>query len=181
MIYCQLCSRQKNLLNPWLGDHPWQLDELRMPSMALDSTDRRLLALLLADARLSYKELGEAVDLSTAAAFQRVRKLERAGVIRGYRAEVSPEALGRDVVAFMFLDATGGDEVTERLVAGWRSSRDAAECHRLSSGRYLVKVRLSEVAALEGFIRSAAARGVQASTEIVLRTLFGDVGETPTD
>jgi Lrp/AsnC family leucine-responsive transcriptional regulator len=152
-----------------------------MPSIQLDSVDRRLLALLGADARLSYRQLGEAVGLSTAAAFQRVRKLEEAGIVRGYHAEVSPEALGRGVVAFLFLEATGGDDVTERLVAGWRSSGDAAECHRLSSGRYLVKVRLSEIAALEGFVRSATARGARVSAEIGLRTLFGDVGATPTD
>jgi len=150
-----------------------------MSSIGLDSVDRRLLALLGANARLSYKELGDAVGLSTAAAFQRVRKLEKAGIIKGYHAEVSPEALGRGVVAFMFLEAAGDDEVTERLVAGWRSSGDAAECHRLSSGRYLIKLRLSEIAALEKFVRSAAARGTQVSAEIGLRTLFGAVGATP--
>lgn len=139
------------------------------------------MALLGADARLSYNELGKAVGLSTAAAFQRVRKLEKAGIIRGYHAKVSPEAMGRGVVAFMFLEATGGDEGTERLIAGWQSSGDATECHRLSSGRYLVKVRLSEVATLEEFVRSAAARGARVSAEIGLRTLFGDAEATPMD
>jgi Lrp/AsnC family transcriptional regulator, leucine-responsive regulatory protein len=152
-----------------------------MSPARLDKTDRRLLALLTANARLSYKELGEAVGLSTAAAFQRVRKLEAAGIVTGYHAQVSAEAIGRGVVAFIFLEVIAGNEGTERLISGWRSSGDATECHRLSSGRYLVKVRLPDVGELEGLLQSAAASGARATAEIALRALFGDVQTAPSE
>jgi Lrp/AsnC family leucine-responsive transcriptional regulator len=60
----------------------------------LDATNRRLLAELQADARLSLAELGRRVGLSSPAVAERLARLERDGVIRGYRADVDPRALG---------------------------------------------------------------------------------------
>ena len=60
----------------------------------LDATNRRLLAELQADARLSLAELGRRVGLSSPAVAERLGRLERDGVIRGYHADVDPRALG---------------------------------------------------------------------------------------
>lgn len=68
---------------------------------ALDSWDRRILAELQADARLPMAELGRRVHLSQPATAERVRKLEAAGVITGYRAIVSPQALGYGIRAIV--------------------------------------------------------------------------------
>ena len=63
-------------------------------SVAFDATDARLLNELQEDARLTHAELGRRVNLSAPAVAERLRRLERSGVITGYRAEVDPRALG---------------------------------------------------------------------------------------
>ena len=65
----------------------------------MEDLDRRLVGLLLADGRMSYTDLGKATGLSTSAVHQRVRRLEERGVITGYAATVSPEALGLSLTA----------------------------------------------------------------------------------
>lgn len=67
----------------------------------LDTTDRMLLALLKEDTKRTYSELGEAVHLSPPAVHERVKKLERAGVIRKYTIEIDPDALGLALQAFV--------------------------------------------------------------------------------
>lgn len=139
----------------------------------LDKTDRRLLAMLRANGRMSYRELGEAVGLSAAAAFQRVRKLEQGGVVTGYHAAVLPDAIGRGLVAYLHLEGQH-ESAIERLLVTWHRNGDATECHRLSSGRYVVKLRLKDVETLETFLHSMSATGTRTSAEIGIRTLFDD-------
>ena len=69
--------------------------------LVLDAYDTRLLAELQADARLSMAELGRRVHLSQPAVTERVRKLEAAGVIKGYRATVDLQALGYGIRAII--------------------------------------------------------------------------------
>ena len=69
----------------------------------LDRTDWRLLAELQRDGRASYAELARAVAMSPSAVTERIRRLEEAGVIAGYRAVVDPEQVGLQVMAFVRL------------------------------------------------------------------------------
>ena len=71
--------------------------------LTLDRTDWRLLAELQRDGRASYAELARAVAMSASAVAERVRRLEEAGVIAGYRAAVEPERVGLTVMAFVRL------------------------------------------------------------------------------
>jgi Lrp/AsnC family transcriptional regulator, leucine-responsive regulatory protein len=71
--------------------------------VSLDKTDWRLLAELQRDGRTSYAELARAVAMSASAVAERVRRLEEAGVIAGYRAAVEPERVGLTVMAFVRL------------------------------------------------------------------------------
>jgi len=71
--------------------------------VVLDRTDWRLLAELQRDGRASYAELARAVAMSASAVAERVRRLEEAGVIAGYRATVDPERVGMTVMAFVRL------------------------------------------------------------------------------
>lgn len=71
--------------------------------LTLDRTDWRLLAELQRDGRASYAELARAVAMSASAVAERVRRLEEAGVIAGYRATVEPERVGLTVMAFVRL------------------------------------------------------------------------------
>jgi DNA-binding Lrp family transcriptional regulator len=68
---------------------------------ALDAVDRRILALLAADARMPNNALAEAVNVAPSTCLGRVRALREAGVIRGYHADVDPEALGRPIQAMI--------------------------------------------------------------------------------
>jgi Lrp/AsnC family leucine-responsive transcriptional regulator len=69
----------------------------------LDRTDWRLLAELQKDGRASFAELARAVAMSPSAVAERIRRLEEAGVIAGYRATVDPERVGLTVMAFVRL------------------------------------------------------------------------------
>ncbi|HEX2196123.1 MAG TPA: Lrp/AsnC family transcriptional regulator [Actinomycetota bacterium] len=69
----------------------------------MDSIDRRIVALLEKDARLTYGEVGQRVGLAASSVHDRVRKLERTGVLRGYRADVDFEAVGLPITAFVSL------------------------------------------------------------------------------
>ena len=71
--------------------------------ITLDRTDWRLLAELQKDGRASYADLARAVAMSASAVAERVRRLEEAGVIAGYRATVDPERVGLHVMAFVRL------------------------------------------------------------------------------
>ncbi len=70
----------------------------------LDDVDRRLIAALQADGRASMRLLAETLHVSRATVYQRVARLEREGVIRGYAAVVDPDALGLGLSAFVYLD-----------------------------------------------------------------------------
>jgi Lrp/AsnC family leucine-responsive transcriptional regulator len=74
-----------------------------IPPLDLDATDARLLAALQADGRQSIAELGRRVSMSASAVAERVRRLEEAGVITGYRAVVDPERLGYGILAYLRL------------------------------------------------------------------------------
>lgn len=71
----------------------------------LDDINRELLDILQLDGRISYKELGERIGLTAPAVAERVRKLEEAGVIKGYRAVVDYEALGFPILCVVRLKA----------------------------------------------------------------------------
>jgi Lrp/AsnC family leucine-responsive transcriptional regulator len=75
----------------------------------LDDIDRKILDLLQRDARLTNAAIGAAVGLTAPSVFERIRKLEARGVIRGYTAQVDPAALGKSLTAFIRLTA-GYDE-----------------------------------------------------------------------
>jgi Lrp/AsnC family leucine-responsive transcriptional regulator len=72
-----------------------------MKDMALDATDRQIIAELAQDGRISFAELGRRVSLSSPAVTERVRRLEQIGVITGYRAEIDPRALGYSLTAIV--------------------------------------------------------------------------------
>ncbi|MEM7295279.1 MAG: Lrp/AsnC ligand binding domain-containing protein [Pseudomonadota bacterium] len=118
-------------------------------AVELDQIDYRILAALAADGRMSMVALGAAVGLSKTPVTARVRRLERLGVISGYRAELSAAKLGRDHVAFVEVKLTNTREssLTE-FNAEVRQIPEVEACHLIAGGfDYLVKVRTSNIAA----------------------------------
>lgn len=85
------------------------------PAVDLDVVDRTLLQLLRADARQSQRELARKIGMSAPAIAERISRLERAGVIRAYRAEVDWSAIGLPMLLFVSITVNPGVELTELL------------------------------------------------------------------
>jgi len=91
-----------------------------VPRALLDPVDRRIVSLLVADGRRAASEIARQVDLSPAATTRRIERLERLGVILGYRAVVDHTKLGNAIEAFAELRFEGATQVDEidRAFAG---------------------------------------------------------------
>ena len=114
-------------------------------TLALDRLDRKIIDALQRQGRLPMTELAQQVGLSTSPVTERVRRLERAGVITGYHARVAPAALGRPLLVFVELTLSSkSGELFEKLRSELLTEPRVLECH-LVSGRfdYLIKARLS--------------------------------------
>jgi Lrp/AsnC family leucine-responsive transcriptional regulator len=138
----------------------------------LDPTDRRLLELLQANGRLSYAELARQVGLSAPAVHERVGKLESSGVIRGYRVEVEPDAIGLGVTAMIGVVQSGDAEVDD-VVAALRELPEIESCYFLAGEEsFLLKARVGTIPELEYLIvRLQRVRGVGSTrAAIVLST-----------
>ena len=110
--------------------------------------NRRLLAVLAEDARVSTSELARRVGMSAPAVRERINRLEEAGVIRGYRLDVDPAALGLPVTAWVRI-RPGPGQLT-RIVELARRSPRVSECHRVSGEDcFLLKVHVPSVEDLE--------------------------------
>ncbi|MEJ3748379.1 Lrp/AsnC family transcriptional regulator [Actinomycetes bacterium KLBMP 9797] len=118
----------------------------------MDAIDLRLVELLRANARSSYAELARQVGLSAPAVHDRVGKLEASGVIRGYRADADPEAVGLGVTALIGLvQDSGGD--TDEVLAALRELPEIESCYFMAGVEsFLVKARVASIAELEHLI-----------------------------
>lgn len=127
-----------------------------MKSRELDRIDRRILRVLQQEGRIAFTELGERVGLSTTPCTERVRRMERDGVITGYHARVAPEAVGAGLLVFVEISLAykSGDIFEEFRRAALRLP-NVLECH-LVSGHfdYLIKARISEMASYRKLLGS---------------------------
>lgn len=132
----------------------------------LDEIGCKLLLELQMDARLSYAELGRRVGLSLPAVAERVRRMEEAGIITGYRAEVNPGAMGLSILAFIRLSAGGGEYPA--IIALVQALPEVLECHHLTgTDSFILKVVTSSIPHLEELITRLGTYG-QTATSIVL-------------
>ncbi len=141
----------------------------------LDRRDLEIIAALQEDARATYADVGERVGLSASSVHERVRKLERAGVIRGYRAVVDPEAVGLFVTAFIAvtpMDPTQPDDVPDRI----SEIPEVEACFSVAGeANYLLKIRTRTTSDLEELIRRLREKaGVVTRTTIALSIPFED-------
>lgn len=132
---------------------------------SLDSTDWKILRELQRDARLSYNELGRRVGLSAPAAAERVRKLEAAGVITGYGAQVDPAKVGLPLLALIQLRCEPGKCLLKTSSA--EEFPEVLEMHKLSGSHCsLLKVAVSSMRHLEAFNERLGAHGPLVSTVV---------------
>jgi Lrp/AsnC family transcriptional regulator, leucine-responsive regulatory protein len=140
----------------------------------LDDAGWLILEELQRDARLSMAELGRRVNLSAPAVAERVRKLEDAGVIIGYRAEVNLPRVGRSLLAFVRISAYG--DVKEKVARVVKTTPEVLEAHRgTGSDCFILKIAVRDILHLEAVTDRFTAFG-QLTTSIVLSsTLTGRV------
>ena len=125
----------------------------------MDAIDRELLTILQEEGRLANAALAERVRLSPSPCLRRVRALERAGVIRGYHADIDPAAVGRAFEVEVMIALTRKDRATvEAFERGIAAMAPVVECRRLFGvPDYLVRVAVADAAAYEAFYMSEIA------------------------
>ena len=134
----------------------------------IDSTDRKILRELTADARLPIAELARRIGLSPSATAERLRRLESLEIIRGYRADINLQALGLAITAFVRLTCDG---TRYKPFLKFLPTLDAVqECHHLTGNdAFLLKVMLASMTDLEDLIEKLLPYG-SPTTSMVLST-----------
>jgi len=111
-----------------------------MMQIQIDATDRKILSLLVKDARMPFLEIARECGVSGAAIHQRVKRLETAGIITGSRLLVKPEALGLNVCAFIQISLSESNKYPVVFDA-LKKIPEVVECHFIT-GRYALLVKM---------------------------------------
>jgi Lrp/AsnC family leucine-responsive transcriptional regulator len=132
----------------------------------LDPVNRALLEALSTDARLSMVELGRRVGMSAPAVRDRIARLEESGVIRGYRVDVDPAALGLPVAAWVRICPGPGQLPSIAELAA--RTPEVSECHRISGEDcFLLKVHVARIEDLESVLDRFLIHGQTTSSFVV--------------
>jgi Lrp/AsnC family transcriptional regulator, leucine-responsive regulatory protein len=117
----------------------------------LDATDRKIIGELTSEGRVSLAELGRRVSLSSPAVAERVQRLERAGVITGYRAEIDPRMLGYQLTAIVRVKPAPGQ--LPRIPELAAEIPQISECHRITGEDcFYITVYLRSIDELSGLL-----------------------------
>ncbi len=118
-----------------------------------DAIDQKILTMLQEDGRISNAEIARSLDMAPSGIFERIKKLEERGVLRGTTALMDPVALDLGLLAFLFVrteDPVGGDATARKLA----SRPEIQEVHHVAGEDcYLVKARVRDTAALSHLLR----------------------------
>jgi Lrp/AsnC family transcriptional regulator, leucine-responsive regulatory protein len=132
---------------------------------SIDAIDRKLIGELQADGRLTLAELGRRIGLSPPAVADRLRRLERTGVITGYGVDVDPRALGYTLGAIMRIRPTA--RLIPKVAELARETPEVVECHRITGEDcFFMKLHVRDVQHLERVIDSFILYG-QTTTSII--------------
>lgn len=149
--------------------------------MQIDAVDQRIIALLVADARASYADIGTRVSLSAPAVKRRVDRLRAAGVIRGFTAVVDPAAVGWTTEAFVELFCAGRTTPAQIGVAARRHPEVVGAYTVSGEADALVHLRAADIAHLEEALERLRAESFVTSSRstIVLSRLVESPGVGP--
>lgn len=116
-------------------------------SRVLDRIDLHILTILQNDGRIVMKDLAEQVGLSLTPCIERVKRMERDGVIAGYYARVTPQALGLQILVFVEITLRQkSEQAFERFRRAMLAIPEVLECHLVSGDfDYLIKARIPEM------------------------------------
>src|SRR3954449_12049948 len=160
-----MCTKQREIL--CLGGE----------SLQMDAVDQRIVALLVADARASYAEIGSRVALSAPAVKRRVDRLRSSGVIKGFTAVIDPAAVGWTTEAFVELYCTGRTTPAQITVATRRHPEVVGAYTVSGEADALVHLRAADIGHLEQALERLRAESFVTSTRsmIVLSRLVESV------
>jgi Lrp/AsnC family transcriptional regulator, leucine-responsive regulatory protein len=154
-----------------------------MPTLPIDPTSRRILQLLAQDGRASYQAIADEVGLSRPAVMERVKRLEEAGFIRGYHAQLDRSKVGYPITAFIAIRYP--DSVhNEPRIRGLVDNPNVLECHHVAGEDcYWLKVAAPSIESLEGVLHQIKVPGepVTTRTTIVLSSVFEKPGIVPVE
>lgn len=132
----------------------------------IDAIDWKILKELQENARTSFAELGRRINLTTPAVIERIRKLEDAKIITGYRAEIDTSKVGLPITAFIRMSISGVDY--SKIIRVAEKSSEVLECHRGTGGdSFILKVAVANVEHLQNLIDRLVPFGIT-TTSIVL-------------
>jgi Lrp/AsnC family leucine-responsive transcriptional regulator len=137
---------------------------------SLDEIDRKLLALLQADDRLALADLSKKLGVAASTINDRIKRLVKQGVITGFHARLSSDALGLSLLAYMLV-AWSDPKVEQRFLKKMHASPAVLECHHVTGmWNYLIKVRIKTTRELEAFLSDIkqSVPGVQRTETIIV-------------
>jgi Lrp/AsnC family transcriptional regulator, leucine-responsive regulatory protein len=144
------------------------MSNLNYIHMPLDPTDWRILEELQEDARISFSELGRRVGLSAPAVAERVKRLESAGIICGYHAEVNLEALGLPITAYVHMNSNSGESVKERVTQLLEEMPESLEWHDVTGNDcFIIRIAVRSIPHLEQVLQKFRRFG-RTTTSIIL-------------
>ncbi|MEO1182790.1 MAG: Lrp/AsnC family transcriptional regulator [Cyanobacteria bacterium J06636_28] len=140
----------------------------------MDDLDGKILGALMEDGRVTWSDLATRFGVSSPAISERVRRLEKRGVIQGYRVAVDPVQLGYDITAFVAV-VLEHPQYRQGFLDYVATTPTVQECHHVAGdGDYLLKVRCGRMADLERIL-SEEIKGLpgilQTKTSIALSTV----------
>ncbi len=132
----------------------------KIANISLDSIDRKLLAALQENGRLTATELADRVGLTTSPCLRRLRLLEEAGIIRGYTALLDQKKLGLPVSVFVSIKLERQQEdALQKFEAAIRRCPEVLECYLMTGPRdYLLRVVAKDLADYERFVKDTLTR-----------------------
>ena len=151
----------------------------------LDTTDRRIMKILSEDGRASYQAMADEIGLSRPAIMERVKRLEEAGFIRGYRVQLDRAKVGLPVTAFVAVRYGSSDYVgDEPRMREMEKHPGVLECHHIAGDDcYMLKVIAEDLEGVQTILRDLRGPNTQMNTRttIVLSTVFEKPGYIPTE
>lgn len=135
-----------------------------MANIEIDAIDRRILAILQENGRLSNQEIAERINLSPSPCLRRIRRLEESGVIRGYVALLDAQKLGLDLLAYVnvrlekrsdpALSPRGGATHADLFRAAVQTWPEVVACHAMTGDMdYLLRVQVEDMAHFSRFVQ----------------------------
>jgi Lrp/AsnC family leucine-responsive transcriptional regulator len=148
----------------------------------LDDTDLRLIELLQQDARRPQAELAKTVGLAPSSVNERIKRLGERGLITGFHARISPEALGYDLLAFVYV-AWSRPETERAFLKKIAGQATVMEAHHVTgTWNYVLKVRVKNTRMLERLLARVikAVAGVERTETIIVLSSVKETAQIPT-